>query len=1027
MTKPEQNARDDKGGPRTRLGTKVVAGIAALSLVASMCPGTVALAYANGQYASDDSPLAVGTANMEAQALSAQGEGETLVDEDTHRMGTGTYRVSRDVTIKPYNTNHPDMYGNAIQIEEGAKVLLYIDEGATLTVTGEDAAEGPSNESYYARGHAAILLPKGSTLTVAGAGTLKARGGRALDGLPGWSASESGFYVGGITRAGRGGLGGFGGGGAGAGIGTNGGYGGYMGGSGNEVRVNGLVKSNVYGNEGSQGGPGYPAKPAGTLIATGTVTVEAEGGDWGRGGGGGYRGKYEERKEFGVATGCGTSGGGGGGGGGGSAYGIGSGGTGGGGGGGGASGNIDGECAFFYGADLDDLWGHGGQGGRSYWGESGHTGDEGASNGGDDTDTSKQYAKAGGAGGSVAEPQKVSFYTFKTPGASAGPTVKSMKSNGEYDSATALPDLQSVMKLGGLAGLVSGGTSAYDGKPHGVSVNNLGNLKDQSDSSAALSAQAEGDGEERSGKVTLEDGTVVSYSIVYYDEKGNALPDEEPVPVKPGQYAAVVTFASENPDYCGDWVEVITITKREVAKPTPAALTFECADWTTGEGKLQEAFAKMGDDYTFVADAKAEDGTASLKAAKDAGEYMACFKLNDPATCQWEGESEDTQEVWVPWSVKLQEFDPNEVTYWGTAHDDATTSLAYTGEPQWVRPWYEYAKDDGGEFPEWLAHWGAGGRPSDKASAAVVYVRGEGDEQGLVGYHTGAGGTLEPVTAAQVYAWANGVDVGGKHVDVESGDTVWYKTGTDGWWVPLAVQAAKPAGAEGSIVARDWAYVDRLGVKDAGAYTAYALFDEGAGFAPTALATATVTVGDDVSGAKVALSKTSYTYNGKAKKPAVTVTLGRKALEAGTDYDVAYKGNVDAGTATVTVTGKGNYYGSAKATFKIAKGKQKISAKKSVGVTVKAKASGEKRVLAKKVTVNLAKKAKASAKTKVAYAKANKAGGKRIAVAKKTGKVTLKKGLAKGTYKVRVKLTAPAGKNYKAASPKTVTLTVRVK
>ena len=37
------------------------------------------------------------------------------------------------------------------------------------------------------------------------------------------------------------------------------------------------------------------------------------------------------------------------------------------------------------------------------------------------------------------------------------------------------------------------------------------------------------------------------------------------------------------------------------------------------------------------------------------------------------------------------------------------------------------------------------------------------------------------------------------------------------------------------------------------------------------------------------------------------------------------------------------------------------------------------------------------------------------------------KGLAKGAYKVKVRLTAPAGKNFEAASPKTVTLTVRVK
>ena len=72
------------------------------------------------------------------------------------------------------------------------------------------------------------------------------------------------------------------------------------------------------------------------------------------------------------------------------------------------------------------------------------------------------------------------------------------------------------------------------------------------------------------------------------------------------------------------------------------------------------------------------------------------------------------------------------------------------------------------------------------------------------------------------------------------------------------------------------------------------------------------------------------------------------------------------------------------------------------------------------------KKAKVSAKTEVRYAKASKAGGAKIAVNKRTGKVTLKKGLKAGAYKVKVKLTAPAGKNYKSAKAKTITLTVRV-
>ena len=59
------------------------------------------------------------------------------------------------------------------------------------------------------------------------------------------------------------------------------------------------------------------------------------------------------------------------------------------------------------------------------------------------------------------------------------------------------------------------------------------------------------------------------------------------------------------------------------------------------------------------------------------------------------------------------------------------------------------------------------------------------------------------------------------------------------------------------------------------------------------------------------------TYTGKALKPAVTVKYGSKTLKQGTDYTVSYKNNVKPGTATVTVTGKGDYTGSAKATFRI--------------------------------------------------------------------------------------------------------------
>ena len=73
-----------------------------------------------------------------------------------------------------------------------------------------------------------------------------------------------------------------------------------------------------------------------------------------------------------------------------------------------------------------------------------------------------------------------------------------------------------------------------------------------------------------------------------------------------------------------------------------------------------------------------------------------------------------------------------------------------------------------------------------------------------------------------------------------------------------------------------------------------------------------------ISGAMIA-NIPSVTYNTRAHTPDVTVTFEGSTLEAGKDYDVAYTNNINAGTATVTVTGKGNFTGTASKTFTINK------------------------------------------------------------------------------------------------------------
>lgn len=74
--------------------------------------------------------------------------------------------------------------------------------------------------------------------------------------------------------------------------------------------------------------------------------------------------------------------------------------------------------------------------------------------------------------------------------------------------------------------------------------------------------------------------------------------------------------------------------------------------------------------------------------------------------------------------------------------------------------------------------------------------------------------------------------------------------------------------------------------------------------------------------ADVAVAGESFTYTGSPITPAVSVTLKNGTqLMKDRDYTLAYTNHTNAGTATVTVTGIGNYIGTAKKTFVISKAK----------------------------------------------------------------------------------------------------------
>ena len=78
------------------------------------------------------------------------------------------------------------------------------------------------------------------------------------------------------------------------------------------------------------------------------------------------------------------------------------------------------------------------------------------------------------------------------------------------------------------------------------------------------------------------------------------------------------------------------------------------------------------------------------------------------------------------------------------------------------------------------------------------------------------------------------------------------------------------------------------------------------------------------------LSGTTFTYTGKPIKPAVTVTCSGSKLAEGKDYELEYKNNKNAGTASVVIRGIGDYSGAAQKSFTIKKAVNKITAKNFV-------------------------------------------------------------------------------------------------
>ncbi|MBD5504236.1 MAG: BspA family leucine-rich repeat surface protein [Lachnospiraceae bacterium] len=98
----------------------------------------------------------------------------------------------------------------------------------------------------------------------------------------------------------------------------------------------------------------------------------------------------------------------------------------------------------------------------------------------------------------------------------------------------------------------------------------------------------------------------------------------------------------------------------------------------------------------------------------------------------------------------------------------------------------------------------------------------------------------------------------------------------------------------------------------------YSVVVKGVGTNYTGEYTLAFEVSNKIPVSKLKIGKISAVeYDGKSKKPELVIKYGNMTLNKGTDYSLRYLNNREMGTATVTIEGKGDYFGTRNVTFTI--------------------------------------------------------------------------------------------------------------
>ena len=169
------------------------------------------------------------------------------------------------------------------------------------------------------------------------------------------------------------------------------------------------------------------------------------------------------------------------------------------------------------------------------------------------------------------------------------------------------------------------------------------------------------------------------------------------------------------------------------------------------------------------------------------------------------------------------------------------------------------------------------------------------------------------------------------------------------------------------------------------------------------------------------------TYTGEAITQTPVVKENGRELTEGKDYRVTYANNIEAGTATVVISGMGNYAGAKTATFEILQASNNYVVKGKT-TKVKYRKLRKKTQLISRSKVLAITNAKGTLRYSLVTVKRGKSKKykKYFKINAVNGIVTVKKKLRKGKYKVTVRVSDSGDSNYKGGS-KSVTFTVKVK